>query len=282
MVGKGIAEEVRERERMRSKDSGASNRYNERIKDNEYLTNNTQAKLKRKFHQQQWNKASEPILDGGQGKKICYQTRHHTRRGKAARKTKEVSVYGTGFLCEQRFTGHAGVRVQQRRVVDMRQGDDPGEQATSDGSSGKGNTRPDMRATNDCPGRLTTGAKVGYSPFVGTVTSQEACQSSHPKHDAGVKEGVREARKASDLGTAGDTMVETRPKSGHSDANVAPMHASPSLKVGHSAPGTGMECGLEQPRMESGAEVTGATKNKHRKENKRKRIAKQLAQDPMG
>ena len=98
----------------------------------------------------------------------------------------------------------------------------------------------------------------------------------------GVKEGVREARKASDLGTAGDTMVETRPKSGHSDANVAPMHASPSLKVGHSAPGTGMECGLEQPRMESGAEVTGATKNKHRKENKRKRIAKQLAQDPVG
>ena len=59
MVGMGIAEEVRERARMRSKAVEACNMYNKRIKDDKYMSNNTQAKLKRKFHQQQWNKASE-------------------------------------------------------------------------------------------------------------------------------------------------------------------------------------------------------------------------------
>ena len=111
MVGMGIAEEVRERARMRSKDLEACNGYNERIKDDKYMSNNTQAKLERKFHQQQWNKASEPILDGGQGKNICYHMRRHKRRGQATRKTKEVYVSQTCVVCEQKFTGHVGMRV---------------------------------------------------------------------------------------------------------------------------------------------------------------------------
>ena len=38
--------------------------------------------------------------------------------------------------------------------------------------------------------------------------------------------------------------------------------------------------GLEQPRLNSGENVTGATKEKHRKENKRKRQQKQIQQTP--
>ena len=60
-------------------------------------------------------------------------------------------------------------------------------------------------------------------------------QSSHLKHCAGVKKGVRGAAlgSTSDLGKKGDTVVETRPKVGHSEANVAIIHTSSILTRGH-------------------------------------------------
>ena len=75
--------------------------------------------------------------------------------------------------------------------------------------------------------------------------------------------------------------METRSEVGHSEVNVDIMQASSTQMGGHSNPVHGMVPCLEQPMMESGDPVAGATKNKHRKENKRKRIAKQLAQEPV-
>ena len=74
----------------------------------------------------------------------------------------------------------------------------------------------------------------------------------------------------SDLGSKkGDTIEETWPEVGHSEANAAIMHTRSILMGGsHSNLVNGMLPGLEQPMLESGDPVTGATKNKHGKENK--------------
>ena len=88
---------------------------------------------------------------------------------------------------------------------------------------------------------LITSAEVGKTLFDGTVSTCALSQSSHLKHCAGVKEGVREVEcwTTSDLGKTGDTMVVTRPKVGHSDANVVIMYARLILMGGHSTPVNG-------------------------------------------
>ena len=105
-------------------------------------------------------------------------------------------------------------------------------------------SQQEKRATGDCPGELITSAKVGKTLSDGTVSTYVLSQSSRSKHCTGVKEGVREVecRTTSDLSKTGDTMVETRPKVGHSEANVATMHASSILRGGHSNPVNGRHC----------------------------------------
>ena len=73
--GEGIPTEVRERAIMINKETTMIHDINNINK--EYLRNNTQAKLKGKFHQQQWDTASKPILDGGQGKKVIDKTQRY-------------------------------------------------------------------------------------------------------------------------------------------------------------------------------------------------------------
>ena len=101
--------------------------------------------------------------------------------------------------------------------------------------------RQTTRATGGCPGELITSAKVGKNPCDGTVPTCVLSRSSHLQHYVGVKEGVREVEcwTTSDLGKTGDTVVETRPKVGHSEENVATMHASSILTEGHSNPVNG-------------------------------------------
>ena len=106
MVGEGIATEVWERARMMNMETTMI--Y---INDNsnEYLRNNTQAKLRRKFHQQQWDTASRPILGGGQGKKVFDNMQQYRRQRRAVRKVKDVSVTWDGFVCEWSSNWYAGV-----------------------------------------------------------------------------------------------------------------------------------------------------------------------------
>ena len=87
MVGTGIVREIRERARMMTRETRMiiDNKNN-----NDYLRNNIQEKLKGKFHQQQWGIASEPILDGSQGKRVFDSTQRYRRRRQTARKVKEV------------------------------------------------------------------------------------------------------------------------------------------------------------------------------------------------
>ena len=86
-----------------------------------------------------------------------------------------------------------------------------------------------------------------------------------------MKEGVRGAvlGSTSDLGKRGTQLWKPGPKW----ATVRQM----LLPGGHLNPVNGMLPGLDQPLLESGDPVTGATKNMYRKENKQKHIAKQLA-----
>ena len=76
MVGEGITTEIRERARMMTRETTMiiDNNTN-----NDYLRNNTQAKLKEKIHQQQWDIASKPILDGGQGRRVFDNTQRYQR-----------------------------------------------------------------------------------------------------------------------------------------------------------------------------------------------------------
>ena len=66
----------------------------------------------------QWNIASGPILDVGQGKNVIDSKQRYRRQKQVARKVKEVSVSREGVLCKLKFNGYADVRVQQGRVVD--------------------------------------------------------------------------------------------------------------------------------------------------------------------
>ena len=84
-------------------------------------------------------------------------------------------------------------------------------------------------------------------------------------------------------------MTLPRLKEGHSEVTVPELDAS-SNSVRQSNPVNGRSTGsaqgdafpgLKQPRHNSGAAVTGETKNIHRRENKTRRIAKQLEQEPV-
>ena len=96
MVGEGIiATEIRKRARIMT---GETTMIIDNNNNDNYLRNNTQAKSKIKFHQQQWDIASKPILDGGQGKRVSDNTQRYRRRRKTARNVKEVSVTCDGFV----------------------------------------------------------------------------------------------------------------------------------------------------------------------------------------
>ena len=76
MVGEGIATEIRESARMMTRETTIIIDNNNI---NNCLRNNTQARLKGKFHQQQWDIAIESILDGGQGRRVFDNTQRYQR-----------------------------------------------------------------------------------------------------------------------------------------------------------------------------------------------------------
>ena len=89
----------------------SANKYNNTIHE-EYLNNSRKAQ-KNRISQQQWQQCSEPILDGGQGKKPS-GTRAARPRLRGARKVKgvvlseEYLIWGTGKRATE------AIRVQQR------------------------------------------------------------------------------------------------------------------------------------------------------------------------
>ena len=80
MVGEGIATEIRERARMMNRETTMiiDNKNN-----NDYLRNNI---------------AREPILNGGQSKRVFDSTQRYQRRWQTARKMKELSVTCDGSV----------------------------------------------------------------------------------------------------------------------------------------------------------------------------------------
>ena len=93
-MGEKIALEMRERTKMMNEESTMMNNDNNNNKDgkDEYIRHSFQSRLKRKFHQQQWSTACDPIIDGVQDKKLFDNTQKHRPRKQAARKVKEVAM----------------------------------------------------------------------------------------------------------------------------------------------------------------------------------------------
>ena len=91
MVGEGIVREIRERARMMTRETRMiiDNKNN-----NDYLRNNI---------------AREPILNGGQSKRVFDSTQRYQRRWQTMRKVKEVSVTRDGSVCKWSSNGYAGV-----------------------------------------------------------------------------------------------------------------------------------------------------------------------------
>ena len=75
-VGEKTASEMRERTKTMNEKSTNMNNDNNNNNDrkDEYMRHSFQSRLKRNFHQQQWSTACNPILDGGQGKKLFDNT----------------------------------------------------------------------------------------------------------------------------------------------------------------------------------------------------------------
>ena len=170
------------------------------------------------------------------------------------------------------------IRVQQRSKVDSNHVDviPP---LKSQGRCVKRAGGPDEPS----PGGSAPSSAKGYFPG-GTVSYQIARQSPSSEHCAGVEEEGDDA-----LSSKGDAMAATRLEEGHSEATVPELDAS-SNSVRQSNPVNGSPVGsvlgdefpgLQQPFLKSGVTVTGETKNIHRRENKQKRIAKQLEQEPV-
>ena len=114
-MGERIALEIRERAIMMNVESTMMNDNNNNNNDrkDEYIRNSFQSRLKRKFHQQQWSTACDPILNGGQGKKLFDNTQKHRRRKQAARKVKEVVMSRCGFSYKHKVSKYGGMRVQR-------------------------------------------------------------------------------------------------------------------------------------------------------------------------
>ena len=69
--------------------------------------------IKEKFHQQQWDTAIRPILDGDQGKQIISNMQRYQRQRQSARKVKDESVTRDVFVCDRSSNGmssHLGVK----------------------------------------------------------------------------------------------------------------------------------------------------------------------------
>ena len=105
--------------------------------------------------------------------------------------------------------------MQQQGVVNSKKMDGRGQANTGCQATLEEKSHRVKRARGDFPGELINSAKVAAGPFDGTVSMCALSQSSHLKHCAGVKEGVRGAAlgSTSDLGKMGETIVETTKQS---------------------------------------------------------------------
>jgi len=222
----------------------------------------------RNREQLQWNRSKRPLLDGGQGKHVSddhpsinsdgTEKRRQTPR-EMATKIRRVEKHD-GFATpgrEPAGKARQPVRVQARR--------EPTVAAIS--------PRNAVTAT-PCPTPLSERAVPGVRE-VQMNRDKPMCDKAAGKNPVGQAGSMEEGMPRDTAGISRNGEVEQRGMDGDEVANA---HGS-----GRSTPRVRLSdpveiAGLEAPKLDSNDPVTGGNKEIHRKENKRKRVAKQEAQ----